>query len=990
MSLNRYATIFLAVSIIASSLMLSLDPASAQSLKAADKLNDRVVQLHQKGRFDEAIGVAREVLKIRENTLGSNHADVAGALNNLALLYDVQGNYSESELLQKRALAIYEKTLGLNHPSLAGSLLNLASLCYKLGRYSDAEPIYKRSLAIFEKSSGPNHPNVASVINNLAELYRVQGRFHDAEPLFKRALAISEKTFGPNHNSVTAPLTGLAAVYFDQGRFRDAEPLVKRVLAIVEKSLGPNHPNVASAHNNLAMLYAKQGRYPEAELLQRRSLIIFEKALGPNHADVARALNNLAEFIRASGRYSDAEPLFKRSLAIYAKTLGATHPALASPLNNLAELFRADARYSDAELLYTQSLAIFEKSFGSTHPKVAVILNNLGELRVAQGQYPFAEPLFKRSLLVSEEALGLNHPYVATSLNNLAKVYNAESRYSEALPIAQRLIASKEAKRTVTLDILSGSESIKLIGAHRSLSDSYNVLQFSSATRAADAVAKLAQRFAVGSDNLAVLVRQEQDLGTESEWLDAALIAVASKESNDHNAAQKSQFRKRLTDIASERVRIRSILNQKFPDYVALSRPEPLTIEETQQLLAHDEAVVALSIEENNGYAWVVTRTEASWTRIPVKAKDLNAQVAELRQSLTFETRGRQIPSPPFDAVLSYRIYQQTLGPIAARIADKKRLSIVANGALTSLPFGLLVTSDPSRKALKEVDWLIKSQAITVIPSIYSLKTMRLQVGALVAPKPLIAFADPVFSKAAQASAKAEQRGATRSMTSYYQGTQIDIARLRSSLEQLPGTRIEVQSIGRTLGVSPDDMKLGLAATETAVKRARLDQYRVVYFATHGLVAGQVETFAKAIAEPALALTIPDKPTELDDGLLQASEVARLKLNAEWAVLSACNTASADGVGAEALSGLARAFLYAGARSLVVSHWDVADEATQALMSQLFEISSKNRDLSHGEAMQQAMLKLLNDATTEDEAHPRYWAPFIVVGEPRKNARSNL
>jgi len=147
-------------------------------------------------------------------------------------------------------------------------------------------------------------------------------------------------------------------------------------------------------------------------------------------------------------------------------------------------------------------------------------------------------------------------------------------------------------------------------------------------------------------------------------------------------------------------------------------------------------------------------------------------------------------------------------------------------------------------------------------------------------------------------------------------------------------------------------------------------------------------------------LTIPDRPSDLDDGLLQATEISELKLNADWVVLSACNTASSDGVGAEALSGLARAFLYAGARSLVVSYWDVADEATATLMSSLFVIASENRNLSHGEAMQQAMLKLLNakpiepsiqrglaptgpDAKIRDEAHPRYWAPFVVVGEPK-------
>jgi CHAT domain-containing protein len=345
-----------------------------------------------------------------------------------------------------------------------------------------------------------------------------------------------------------------------------------------------------------------------------------------------------------------------------------------------------------------------------------------------------------------------------------------------------------------------------------------------------------------------------------------------------------------------------------------------------------------------------------------------------LRQSLTFTA------DKPFDAALAYRIYQETLEPIANRIADKKRISVITNGALTAIPLQLLVTKDPAGKALKDVDWLVKSYAVTIIPSIYSLKTMRSQRAHSIA-KPMIAFADPVFSKTARREAK---KVALRSMTNFYSGTQIDIPALADSLPQLPSTRGEVLNIARTLNVPASDIHLGLDATETAVKKASLDEYRIVYFATHALVTGDLKAFAQARAEPALALTMPDKPTDQDDGLLQMSEISELKLNADWVILSACNTAASDGVGAEALSGLARAFLYAGARSLIVSHWDVLDKETVRLMSDLFKISSQNKSLSHGEALRQAQLDMLNNAKNEEDAHPRVWAPFVVVGEPTK------
>jgi CHAT domain-containing protein len=172
----------------------------------------------------------------------------------------------------------------------------------------------------------------------------------------------------------------------------------------------------------------------------------------------------------------------------------------------------------------------------------------------------------------------------------------------------------------------------------------------------------------------------------------------------------------------------------------------------------------------------------------------------------------------------------------------------------------------------------------------------------------------------------------------------------------------------------------------TRVKQSKLDQYRIVYFATHGLLAGEVAEYAKLNAEPALVLSLPDKPTEFDDGLLKASEVAQLKLNADWVVLSACNTAAEERPGAEALSGLARAFFYAGSRSLMVSHWEVETISAAALMTGTFDALAANPGLSNGEALRRSMLEMIDNAQHPQWAEPRFWAPFVVVGEPAKAA----
>jgi CHAT domain-containing protein len=552
-------------------------------------------------------------------------------------------------------------------------------------------------------------------------------------------------------------------------------------------------------------------------------------------------------------------------------------------------------------------------------------------------------------------------------------VYHQQARNADALPIIRRTVSQRTADKNITLPVLFESQTWNLLSAAQALGQSYEIVQRASSSAAGNAVLKLAARFAAGDGELAQLVRRDQDLTTEVEELENAFINFMSRPPAERSAAGKEEIRSRITEVKAERDNLQQVFNKRFPEYVALSKPQPLSLKETQALLANDEALPLFDFGAKS-YAWLITSTDAEWTELPISAGDLAAQVKALRTSLTD-------PRQRFDPALAYTIYQVTFGAFAQQIAAKKRLSIVTNGALTSLPPHLLVTKDPRGKTLKEMDWLIRSHAITVLSSVASLKVLRGGSQASSARKSMIAFADPVFSKAARTRA---QQLAMRSITSFYRGSQVDIAALGEYLPQLPGTRNEVKEIARELKIDPEDIRFGADASESAVKQAKLDEYRIVYFATHGLVAGELEPFANGQAEPALALSIPDEPNDFDDGLLTAGEIAQLKLDADWAVLSACNTAADEKPGAEALSGLARAFVYAGARSLIVSHWSVNDEAAARLMAGTFRVFARDPKLSHAEALRQSMLAMIDAAKSDAEADPRLWAPFVVVGEPAK------
>ncbi|MDZ4362341.1 CHAT domain-containing protein [Brevundimonas sp.] len=542
--------------------------------------------------------------------------------------------------------------------------------------------------------------------------------------------------------------------------------------------------------------------------------------------------------------------------------------------------------------------------------------------------------------------------------------------------------------------------------------EAFEAAQWAIASDAADALAKVSARFAAGDDALGRLAEERETLVGRRDRLERqleGLYGLDGEEGVRRRAESRAEY-----DSVLERLRaLDAQIAVQFPAYAELTRPRALTVEETQALLGPDEALLLVLVNPEATYVWGVSRDRIEWAR----AADLgdaamSEAVGRLRASLTqaaaargdepdfdpmiFEGR----PVPAYDRATAHRLYAELIRPVESVFEGKSTLITVVTGALTTLPLAVLMTEpstglDTDRDALNGASWLIDRYALASLPSVSSLKALRCHLVVAAADRhpgcppgkieparadaavpdriQLAAFGAPVLS----GQAVRGSRGTEPADLIMGDGRLANVTLLRA-LPDLPGSRAELAALGTRY---PNSLvRTGAEATEDAVRRTdtvALSNARFVVFSTHGLMAGA------SVAEPGLVLTPPTTASEADDGYLTASEAAQLRLSAEFVVLSACNTAASDGrPGGEGLSGLARAFFYAGARSVLVSHWEVSDLATTALITGTFaglDAATPGDPAARARALQTAMLAVRAERRW---GHPAYWAAFTLVGTP--------
>jgi CHAT domain-containing protein len=808
-----------------------------------------------------------------------------------------------------------------------------------------------------------------------------------------QALTLSQQQGDKARLARATNLLGLAA--FHTGRMSEAIRLFKQTsLNADEAGVGPLQTNALTRAGGLLL---QSGRYADALFCFQQTLQLYRQR--QDQAGEARALARLGAVFAETGDFAQAMSQLQQALPL-ARTV-ADQETEATVLRRLVAVEKGRGHWQTALQYGQQAQALM------THlPRVfahAELFYQLATVHAALNQQARAAELFEQALrilrplrLPQPEALVLGD-YAATQLKS-GNAWGAHDSAKQALSILQRTGGNKhlEARYHATL-----AEAQRKLGQPAAALASYRAALAAIEEARAHSIPTeisragiVASRQQVFAGAIALLLNQARheeafevaesyharaflDVLAETGLEAAEELTPAQQERADQlfeqisalqrelwqpdiTPEQEAPLKRKLTEAESALELYRLELRRADPRYASVKAPPPLNFARVSaELPDRETALIEFALGEESSFAWVLQAGKLASVTLPPR-KELEPLVTAFRTASSAKVNSTTAAQAIIKLkAQSQPLYEKLFQPLEAHLTAARKLIIVPDGVLAYLPFETLVGNTKQGAAT----FLLERFAISYAPSASALAALRTRRLNAAAATGFIAFGDPVYAKTEPEIVPTNQTNERG-----------------FDFRQLPYTRNEVNEIAALFPTHERRVLLGAEAQEANVKAEPLGQYRYVHFATHALVDEEFPArSAIMLSAPALQagdLTVDKK----EDGALQMAEVLRLKLNADLVTLSACRTGLGRMLYGEGIIGLTRAFLYAGAESVVVSLWNVNDIATAALMKAFYK--NLRQGMSKDAALRQAKLRLLRGQQPAWR-HPYYWAPFVLVGAAR-------
>ena len=869
------------------------------------------------------------------------------------------------------------------------------------GHFNEAVQVMTKSIQLMSNSVGNNEV--------MAQIQAQVGNIDEAERYANAALALLVRNTPNDPPQEFRDPTVRYIRASASGDLLQAEFYIRSSMQAYRDSSRKGHVVNWLEHRQqvLADNLMSQNRPVEAEAVLRDALISVLKKSGKYTLDTALLLQGLARALTLEDRYEEARALANEALEILkemsvpdkSRLRGQAYRAIGKietargNWRAAAEIFdRADDALSDND--FFRNLLIVEDLDVSAAR--ALTRSNVDGVSMLSARLKNLETDYGKNSRGAAEARGLlamakrNAGDIAGALVDFAdslQILISESADNGPSMLREKMIA--EAYLWTLLDARKAGT-----GLADAADKVFQVMEIARGGVVRKALVANAARLSADPE-LADIIRQLQDAQWRAQTIGGYVSAMLATPADQQVDGVLDDLRQRLSKLRVVERSLFEEIEKRYPRYGSLVSPRPATVADVQSQLTDGEVMVQFFFGNDRGVVMAVSKGKLPQiAEIDYGQDTLAEKVSRIRAALAPEAVRQFSDMRAFDTSLAHQLYLELLAPVSAIQPETDHLLVVAHGAIGALPLGLLITKptnvSPDEKFLfgeyQSTPWLARTHATSRLPSVASLTTLRTLPKGKLDRRPMIGFGDPIFAAGQTNLADAGVRGRRPiQLRATPQTRAVDSADL-SLLPRLPDTRDELTAIGKTLRVNPArDLFFGLKANETIVKSTDLTNYRVVAFATHGLVSGDLN----GLNEPALALSNPTLVDNKGDGLLTMSEVMNLRLNADWVILSACNTAAADGRGAEAVSGLGRAFFYAGTRALLVSNWPVETTSVKALTTDIFRRQAEDPSLSRAQALRRAMLGLMDGPGYVDDqgrtvfsyAHPIFWAPFTLIGD---------
>jgi CHAT domain-containing protein len=790
-------------------------------------------------------------------------------------------------------------------------------------------------------------------------------------------------------------LTEKARLENSRRNYREAEGAYRAALAIQERAFGSDAAGIGKTLMDLALEVSNQGRFEEAAGLFRRADPIIQRS--PNPADQARYFTYMAFDAANAGRFGDAVGYAREATSIWRELIGSDAPnlddigggdsaraamrgELAHSLNLQAAMAWRVGELADAEAAAKEALGIVGEERALPPWWRAEILTTIGEVYAEEQHFKEAEESFRGALIYQQRLFGDTAP-TATTLLSLGRIYAAEGVPADALRAYQFAVHIFETDEFVRAGIVFDQVAPLLPAASAVAAQHpeqrgqieafvFRTLQLVSAGVADQTIVQASSRLAADNPEIEQLVSRMQDAERQRDADRIALAYQTSLPDEQRGAAKEDALLHEIDEQNALRDSLLAHILREFPAYARLAHPGTLALADVQARLGANEALVMFESGRERSAAVVVRSDRFVAHLLDADQAKLEAAVHALRQAFAVRSGGYD----EFDLNESFALYRLLFGPIESELSGVDHLIVIPSGPLASLPPALLVTQRPEASHdYGKAAWLVRRFASSQVPSVAAFVALRDRAHGGHATKPFLGFGNPLFSGGSQD----RQTSALQALSAQCGEKGPVPPELLRALAPLPETASELRTVAQVLGAGSESIHLGADASETVLRQQSLADYRVLYFATHGLLPGELS----CQTEPALALSPPSVPaaSRADDGLLEASEIASFRLNADLVVLSACNTAEGGTqLGGEALSGLAQSFFYAGARTLIASHWQVPSASTVALMTGLFQRLGPDLSAGTADSLRQSQLALIDHPGT---SHPFFWAAFTVIGD---------